>query len=133
MVGPIWNSFRKEERSSKFNCPWIRAPDCHAGPDCSVPSSSSALFSLINCLFLGSHSWPQAEQGPWASPCSPAQASAWGAGCSQPVHAVERPLLRATAERTAMSEGWFLLPWRLSPFADGQNFVALFCPQNASL
>lgn len=59
MVGPIWNSFRKEERSSKFNCPWIHAPDCHTGPDCSVPSSSSALFSLMNCLFLGSHSWPQ--------------------------------------------------------------------------
>lgn len=55
----IWNSVRKEERSSKFNCPWICAADCHTGPDCSLSSSSSALFSLLNCLFPGSHSWPQ--------------------------------------------------------------------------
>lgn len=58
-MGLIWNSFRKEERSSKVNCPWICSPGCLTGPDCSLPSSSSAPFLLTNCLFPGSHSWPQ--------------------------------------------------------------------------
>lgn len=127
-MGLIWNNFRKEERSSMLNCPWICVPDCHTGPDCLLPSSSSALFLLINCLFPSSHSGL-----PWASPCSPAQSSAWGAGSSQPVHTMERPLHWATAERAAMPEGSFLLPWGLSPFVDGQDFLAVFRPQDPSL
>lgn len=72
-MGLIWNSFRKEERSSKANCPWICSPGCLTGPDCSLASSSSALFSLINCLFPGSHSWPQCchrQSGAPGLPCA---------------------------------------------------------------
>lgn len=126
-MGLIWNSFRKEQRSSKFNCPWTCAADCHAGPNCSLPSSCFINKLPFSRLTLTASVLPRAEQSLWVSLCSPAQSYAWGSGSSQPDHAMERPLHRDTTERTAMSEGRFLLPWGLSPFADGQDFMALFC------
>lgn len=69
-MGLIWNSFRKEQRSSKFNCPWTCAADCHTGPNCSLPSSSVLSTS---CLFPGSHSRPQCchgQSGACGFPCA---------------------------------------------------------------
>lgn len=123
-MGLIWNSFRKEERSFKFNCPWICALDCHTGLDCSLPNSSSAPFSSINCSFPDSHSWPQSSQsqsrapelpcalqpslllGSWLLPACPGLGETFAQSHSGEDNNVRRLL-------PSMSAG-FLFPWGLT-------------------